>query len=376
MKRLLVIFVCLLFIGTIFIASCAVAPKPDKPGKPGGGKDTIGTEYQITDYTSWEQGSTIYGTKIVYSNYHYGFNVFMYELGADGIPNTNDANEGEYQITTDTRVDDWSNIYGNYITYRREIAPGNRDVFMYYLGADGLPNTNDNNEGEYRITNTEAVNSKADMDGNSLTYKYSQQYIVVHDLGADGLPGGGDDDIDQVPSSTGSSSPPSIYDDNVVFSDSGDIFIYSISAATTTRITKDYTQEKPDIYGNIIVWSDNRNEDMDIYCYDLGPDGKYGTSDDVGESMVCSQDKPDSDPRIQGNRIVWYNWAVKNRPVKPGQFHYISYNSDIYMHDLTTSSTSKISSSTKARLPDIFGDHIVWDDARDNNWDVYLFILD
>lgn len=39
MKKILVIFVYLLFVGTMLAASSAVvAPKPDKPDKPGGGK--------------------------------------------------------------------------------------------------------------------------------------------------------------------------------------------------------------------------------------------------------------------------------------------------------------------------------------------------
>jgi len=62
MKKLYAIFVCLLFFGTMLVASAVVvAPKPEKPGKPGGGggggpepTGTIFFKYNDgTDYSIW-----------------------------------------------------------------------------------------------------------------------------------------------------------------------------------------------------------------------------------------------------------------------------------------------------------------------------------
>ena len=61
---------------------------------------------------------------------------------------------------------------------------------------------------------------------------------------------------------------------------------------------------------------------MDVYMYDLGPDGEYGTGDDgEGEYRVTTNEANPKCPRIFGNRIVY----LDNRGL----------GRDVYMFTLT-----------------------------------------
>jgi len=68
---------------------------------------------------------------------------------------------------------------------------------------------------------------------------------------------------------------PDIDGDNVVYvgkdaAGSDQIFLYSVSAATTTQLTTAASNKsQPRISGNRVVWGDQRSGDYDIYSYDL-----------------------------------------------------------------------------------------------------------
>jgi beta propeller repeat protein len=68
---------------------------------------------------------------------------------------------------------------------------------------------------------------------------------------------------------------PDIDGDNVVYvgkdaAGSDQIFLYSISAATTTQLTTaSSSKSQPRVSGNRVVWGDQRSGDYDIYSYDL-----------------------------------------------------------------------------------------------------------
>jgi beta propeller repeat protein len=73
--------------------------------------------------------------------------------------------------------------------------------------------------------------------------------------------------------------------------------MYDISTSTEKRITTNSsTSDNPVIYGNRIVWTDNRNGNYDIYMYDIS------TSK---EKRITSNSSDSVWPAIYGNKIVW-----------------------------------------------------------------------
>jgi beta propeller repeat protein len=100
------------------------------------------------------------------------------------------------------------------------------------------------------------------------------------------------------------------------------------------------SKQSPEIDGNRIVWSDDRNGNADIFVYDLAT-GQ--------ETQVTSHSGRDHNARISGDRIVWQS----NRDNQG--------NEDIYLYDLSTSTETRITTSAENQTqPDISGDKIVW----------------
>jgi beta propeller repeat protein len=113
------------------------------------------------------------------------------------------------------------------------------------------------------------------------------------------------------------------------------------------RITSDpASQENPAVYGDTVVYQDNRNGNWDIYMV------KYG----YGETRITTNAADQTNPRIYGDKIVYED----NRNGNP----------DIYMYDLSTHTETQITNNPLAQVyPAIDGNRIVWQDTRNTNWD-------
>ena len=94
--------------------------------------------------------------------------------------------------------------------------------------------------------------------------------------------------------------------------------------------------------------------------YDLGEDGLYGTADDGGEIPLVDSKNDEFFPAIHEDKVVFLSGS----------------NTDVGVHNLTTGKTEKISSPENTRAPDVFGNHIVYDNSEDGTFDIYLYILD
>jgi beta propeller repeat protein len=149
---------------------------------------------------------------------------------------------------------------------------------------------------------------------------------------------------------------PAIYENMIVWTDARngifdeygnrknlDIYMYDLSTSKETQITtNESNQSMPAIYGNRIVWQDDRNGNWDIYMYDLS------TSK---ETQITTNESNQSMPAIYGNRIVWQDDR--------------NGNWDIYMYDLSTSKETQITTDEFIQSnPAIYGDRIVWTDFR------------
>ncbi len=127
---------------------------------------------------------------------------------------------------------------------------------------------------------------------------------------------------------------PQIYGNNIVWTDNrndinsnlydtdDDIYTYNIKTKKTRRITTDpSTQYDPHIYGNVVVWADMR-QGMDIYMYDLKTqkeaavtDGApWRTSPAVWGKYIYYLEQDDSVGYPKKYSRVWiYNYKTGNR---------------------------------------------------------------
>jgi len=156
----------------------------------------------------------------------------------------------------------------------------------------------------------------------------------------------------------GTASSPDIYGDKIVWQDNRngnwDIYIFDLAAKTEIHTTNLTNQTVPAIYKNLVVWEDERNGGHDIYVEDLS--AKIQTR--------ISKSGEAHNPAIYGNRIVWQDER--------------NGSSNIYMYDLSTKKETQITTSGKAFYPAIYDNRIVWQDERDGDYrhpDIYMYDL-
>lgn len=150
---------------------------------------------------------------------------------------------------------------------------------------------------------------------------------------------------------------PKIFGNRVVWQDNRygnyDIFSYDITTASTTRITTSTSQEQfPDIYGDKVIWQDFRNGNDDIYMYD------FATSQ---ETRITTSTKTEVFAKIYQNKISWV------------EKEYATSTPEIYLYDLETGEKTFI--TNEAYIPngsysyDFYNDIISWT----NNLNIYAY---
>ena len=72
--------------------------------------------------------------------------------------------------------------------------------------------------------------------------------------------------------------------------------MYELSTKKETQITTSGSADYPAIYGNRIVYADDRKGNSDIYMYDLST---------KKETQITSSPDNQVSPAIYGNRILW-----------------------------------------------------------------------
>jgi len=152
----------ILLIFVIFLVSGCEDVQNSPPGSKYLPRDRVGiniSEYSVasgsynTFYPDMYENTIVWSDGRNYPQNPLDWEIYMYYLGEDGIPSTGDLNEGEYQITNAPEFQGfWGiSIQGNKIVWTDK-RNGNNDIYMYNLGPDMVPNTGDLNEGEYQMT--------------------------------------------------------------------------------------------------------------------------------------------------------------------------------------------------------------------------------
>lgn len=106
-----------------------------------------------------------------------------------------------------------------------------------------------------------------------------------------------------------------------------------------------------DMAGDYLVWTDDRNGNLDIYGYRISTATEFPISTAGGVQRF---------PRIDGDYVVWED--------------YRGGDADIYAYRLSTGTVFPVSTALgNQRYPRIDGDMVVWEDARNGNTDIYAY---
>jgi beta propeller repeat protein len=172
----------------------------------------------------------------------------------------------------------------------------------------------------------------------------------------------------------------------------------SLYSGPVVRITTDAAdQTNPEIWGDLIVWQDERHGNLDIYAYDL----RSGV-----EFQVTANPADQRSPDVWGDRIVWQdyrngNWDIYLYDRNTGLESQLTFDpldedqpaiweqlvvfardpnpspggQDIVLYDLTTGSETVIREDW-GTVPDIGQDWVAWaDHGLRNAWAIVAFDL-
>jgi len=119
------------------------------------------------------------------------------------------------------------------------------------------------------------------------------------------------------------------------------IFLYNLSNSTEIPIcTNNASQRNPKIWGNYVVWQDNRNGNWDVYMYDL---------EKHEETQLTSGINYSSGATINNGKIVWLE--AKNEE-----------KGNLILYDINKKTKTNITEYVKSGWGhhDLWGDNVIW----------------
>jgi beta propeller repeat protein len=316
------------------------------------------TETQITTSKSvaWSTPS-IYGDRVVWCDERNGnMDIYMFTLASDEVP--------------ELPVADFSaNITGGYAPLSVQFTDlsENATEWKWSFG-NGATSIEQNPVHTYSAAGTYTVNltvsNSNGTDSKLATINVSEKN-VLDDNETEGTE-------TRITTNTSSQLNPDIYGERIVWQDgrngSGDywdptgnwdIYMYDTFTSTETRITTNESlQINPAIYGDKIVWQDDRNGNSDIYMYNLSSSA---------ETQITTNESNQMWPAIYGDIIVW-------KDDRNGK-------SDIYMYDISTFQETQIStrglvySGSEGSGPVIYNDRIVWQESYESDFSTHRLVM-
>lgn len=266
---------------------------------------STGKEIQSAVVDPWHSYLAIYNDKIVWE--YGGQNISLYNISTNNktllsIPDLeNQGSKDSLAIYDDKMI--WRE-WGRY-----------RDIYMYNLSTYN----------KTRITTNQSTKDPA-IYGDKIVWQDEPNFgfggvsgnIYVYNLSTS--------NETRVPTNRSASSPK-VYGDRIVFMEGNNIYFHNLSTSIETQITFNGSRkDKLAIYGDRIVWQDDRNGNWDIYVYDLSTHN---------ETQITSDESDQLNPAIYGDRIVWedYRNDRENR-----------YYCSIYMYDFSAKPTMPFAS--------------------------------
>ncbi|MBI2577022.1 S8 family serine peptidase, partial [Candidatus Woesearchaeota archaeon] len=301
-------------------------------------KKTI-NEIPISTAPGVQNNPSVYGDKVVWESSSNGasYNIFMFDL------RTNETK----QITSDNKSISPA-IYGDKVVWAQ-----NGQIYLFDITSGKtiqISNSTESFAGTPWIFEDKVV-----WAGRSLTSNIASYDIYLHDLGSQ------DERKLTKDLPPAFRSAPRIFGDNIVWVEATSgykltMFLYSLLSGVGRNITG-FPVDPPGtnslyIYKGLVVWSDNRNGNPDIFLLNLSSNE---------ERQITFDNSSQVHPSIYENKIVW----VDSREL-----------GEIYMFDLDKNEEHRITyreDSWQAQ-PFIYKDLVVWTDSRGGykSYDIYM----
>ncbi|ODS40353.1 MAG: hypothetical protein A7315_08835 [Candidatus Altiarchaeales archaeon WOR_SM1_79] len=273
---------------------------------------STGGETKITTSGSAQGGQAIHGDKIVWVDYRNSrSDVYLYDL----------SKSKETQITTENSGKAHPGVYGDIIVWS-DNRNGNWDIYMY--------------DGEVKqVTSDSSDQGFPAVHGDIIVWRDNRNRpwtdIYMYDISTPGETRVPTDNCpdDRTGANCSKQSNPAVYGDIIVWDDNRnnnsnwDIYMYDGEVKQIT--TAYFWQWVPAVHGSIIVYQDNRNNNSDIYMYDILTRGETRITTDVFDQ---------TNPAVHGDIIVYENCDRKDR--------WGTYMCDICMYDISTGNETRI----------------------------------
>lgn len=131
---------------------------------------------------------------------------------------------------------------------------------------------------------------------------------------------------------------------------------YAVQIVSTQRITSAASDEYyPRKSGHSIVYTSNRNGNVDIYLYDLDTQTETNLTNDAAYQILDD---------VQGDYVVWTDYRANPS------------TGDIWAYHVPTGLSCQLTTNASNQLyPSIANDFVAYQDDRNGNWDLYGFDL-
>lgn len=266
---------------------------------------STGKEIRITE-DPWYSYLAIYNDKMVWGSG--GQNIYLYN-----VP-TNNKTLLSIPESENQGVKDSLTIYGDKVVWR-DWSDGYRDIYMYDLSTYNKTQITTNQSTKDPTIYGDKI---VWQDDPGFGFGSSHYDIYVYNLST----------FNETRVTTnGSASSPKVYGDRIVYIEGNNIYLHNLSTSIETQITFNGSRkDKLAIYGDRIVWQDDRNGNWDIYVYDLSEDKEIQITNDESDQL---------NPAVYGDKIVWedYRDDKENR-----------YYCSIYMYDFSAEPTMPFAS--------------------------------
>ncbi|HPN66157.1 MAG TPA: PEP-CTERM sorting domain-containing protein [Candidatus Omnitrophota bacterium] len=239
-------------------------------------------------------------------------------------------------------------VYGNYVVWRDyRSGSGTSSIYGYDLST----------KTEFKISESWYRGDNPSIYGDTVIYndyQYGSPVISGYNISTK--------ERFQVWGGVLSPNGNSLYGDIMVF-ENGDgvncgIFSYDLSTGKEFLISSGTSRKtKPIISGNNVVWEDWRNGNPDIYAYNLATQQEFPIST---QTNIIERDYA-----VYGNIVVYSEWLDDSS--QPEDLKIYGYDISSGRKFLLSDNQSDFSEG----LADIYGNIVVWQDARTGDHEIY-----